>query len=450
MNLTLPQSVALIINTLESQGFEAYAVGGCVRDSLLGKTPHDWDITTIALPEQIKACFKAYRIIETGIRHGTLTILIDQMPFEVTTYRVDGSYSDGRRPDQVNFTAEITADLSRRDFTINALAYHPQRGLLDPFNGYQDLQAKLIRCVGDPQLRFTEDALRILRAVRFAATLDFKLESATATALKACLPKLKQLAAERINVEFNQMLCGPYAATVLNHYRKVIAEFIPETIPTFKFEQHNPYHCYNVWEHILHSLGESPPELIIRLALFFHDIGKPLCYQENEAGIGRSPGHAQISANLARQVMTRLRYDHQTIDTVSELVFHHASDIIANSKSIKRWLNRLGEVQFNRLLTIRKADIKSQTPQYAAERLEKVALAENIAKEIIAQQQCFQLKDLAVNGGDLIALGIPQGEQIGTILKQLLELVLNEQINNEKDQLLTAAEHLNKKLGLKG
>jgi len=435
IRISLPPSVKFAISRLEAAGFEAYAVGGCVRDSLLGRAPNDWDITTSARPEQTAACFSDMRTIETGIQHGTLTVLIDGEPFEITTYRRDGDYADNRHPTTVTFSSRIDDDLSRRDFTVNAMAYHPMRGLIDPFGGRTDLACSVIRCVGDPATRFHEDGLRILRAIRFAAVLGFSIDPDTAEAIHACRGLLSNIAAERIRVELTKLICGMGAVTILREYRDVIAEFIPELVPCFDFAQNSRYHCYDVYEHTLHALAaEQTRDPITRLAILLHDIGKPHCYTEDADG-GHFKGHGPIGVELSGRILSRLRFDNATAAAVSRLVDYHDRTFPAEPRAVKRLMQKLSDEDILRLMEVQRCDRVAHAEPY---NLPPTALTEipRIMQQLRAEGACLSLKTLAVNGQDLIALGIRPGPQIGAALNALLDAVVDGRLPNEREALL--------------
>lgn len=440
MRLSIPAPVWKLLETLNRYGFEAYAVGGCVRDSILGKVPHDWDITTNALPEEIKRCFSGLPVLETGIRHGTVTVLAEHTPYEITTYRVDGDYLDCRHPQQVTFTRSLREDLARRDFTMNALAYHPQTGLQDFFGGMEDIRHKRICCVGNPELRFQEDALRIMRAMRFASVLGFSIEERTADALHRSRTLLQHIAAERLAAELKQLLLGASVREVLHDYVDTLGVVIPEVLPMVGFDQHNPHHNRTIWEHTIESIAQSPKNLLVRLTMLLHDIGKPLCYTQDAQGIGHFYEHAKHSTALARTILARLKFDTQTIDTVTLLVQNHSIDLSPNPRPIKRLLHRLGAERFALLLEVKRADTLAQAPQIQQIRLENLAKVQALMEEILREQACFSLQDLAVNGRDLMELGIPQGKQIGLLLNTLLEWVMDHPEDNNKGTLLRLAE----------
>lgn len=440
MRIKLPGAVSRLMEILKNSGYEAFVVGGCVRDSLMGREPDDWDICTSAKPDEMKRCFADFPAIETGLKHGTLTILMDRQPFEVTTYRIDGVYSDGRRPDQVTFTSSLKADLARRDFTINAMAYHPTTGLVDPFGGRRDLRNQQIQCVGMAVRRFQEDALRIMRAIRFASQLKFKIEEQTAHALEECLPLLDRIALERIRVELDKLLCGPGAMDTLAKYRQVIAHIIPEAAPMFDLDQKNPYHVYTVWDHTLHAVFHVKNTLTLKLAAFFHDIGKPGSMTIGEDGRGHFYRHERLSEELAKQAMRRLKYDNATRSTVANLVRNHSIVFRSDPKQARKLLAKLGEEQLRLLIELEYADVKSQNPRYAQERVANIRAFSQIVDQVLEAEQCFSLRHLALNGRDLLDMGVPQGPEIGKILKALLEQVVEGGLPNERAALECAAK----------
>lgn len=437
--IRLPEKAALLISQLESHGHEAFIVGGCVRDGLLGRAPNDWDICTSASPEEMKRCFSNLRVIETGVKHGTLTVLAEGVPFEITTYRIDGEYSDGRHPDQVLFTSDLREDLSRRDFTINAMAWHPQTGLVDPFGGARDLKRGIIRCVGRPEKRFREDALRIMRAVRFVGQLGFRVDAETERALYQYCPLLDKIAAERMRMELDKLLCGAAAEKALRDYREIIAHFIPEIRPMFGLDQKNRHHIYTVWEHTIRVVSQIPDKSVLRLCAFFHDIGKPGSMTVDEDGCGHFYQHEILSEGLAGQAMKRLKYDNDTRETVLAVIRSHSVVFRPDSKQARRLLGKLGEERLRLLIELELADVKSQNPLYQEERVANIAAFREKMEEVLAEEQCFSLRHLAINGRDLLCLGIPQGPEIGRILNVLLEQVVEEALPNEPDALKEAA-----------
>ena len=439
LDITLPLSVARALSVLEACGYEAYTVGGCVRDSLLGRIPNDWDITTNATPEQMKACFADFRVIETGIQHGTLTVIVEGMQLEITTYRNDGEYLDNRHPVQVTFSKHIEDDLSRRDFTVNAMAYHPKKGVVDLFGGKEDLENCVIRAVGDAKTRFCEDGLRILRAIRFASVLDFDIAEDTAKAVHECKNLLSGIAAERIREEFCKLICGPGAVRILREYIDVVAVFLPELDRCVGFEQNTKYHCYDVFEHTLHALELCENnDLITRLGVLLHDIGKPLCYTEDELG-GHFKGHAPAGVELTREILSRLRFDNETIRRMEFLVEWHDIPLSAEKKRVKRLMQRIKDEDILRLLEIKRCDRLAHAKDFQ-ELAPDLALIPSVIEEIRAEDACLSLKTLAVDGSDLMALGVPEGKKIGEMLHLLLDDVIEERLPNQKEALLQAAK----------
>ena len=443
-DITLPTPVLRALSVLEACGYEAYIVGGCVRDCLIGRTPNDWDITTNATPQQMKSCFADFRVIETGIRHGTLTVLVDGMQLEITTYRNDGEYLDNRHPVQVTFSERIEDDLSRRDFTVNAMAYHPERGLVDLFGGREDLKNKTVRAVGDAKTRFEEDGLRILRAIRFASVLNFEIDGETAKAIHACRNLLAGIAAERIREEFCKLICGRGAVRILNDYIDVVAIFLPELQRCVGFEQNTKYHCYDVFQHTLRALElYEGDDLIINLGILLHDIGKPLCYTEDEQG-GHFKGHAPIGVEITREVLSRLRFDNETIRRMERLVEWHDIPLSAEKKRVKRLMQKLSDTDILRLLEIKRCDRLAHAPDFK-EIPPELAIIPSVIDEIRKEDACLSLRTLNIDGDDLMALGIPKGKQIGQMLQTLLDEVIEEHLPNEKNALLQAAKERIKK-----
>lgn len=359
-SINIPSGTKEIISMLEQSGFEAYVVGGCVRDSLLGLVPHDWDICTSATPEEVISCFSLKKVVGTGMKHGTVTVLTEGGGYEVTTFRIDGKYSDCRHPDEVTFTPDIREDLARRDFTMNAMAYNDHTGLIDSFGGKKALLDKEISCVGNPADRFQEDSLRVMRALRFASTYGFSIEENTAMAVHRFASHLNNIAAERIQAELCKLLFGKGVLQVLLDYSDVIASIIPEFTPCIGFNQNNRYHQYTVYDHIAHAVSNyTGDDISVKVALLFHDIGKPQCYTEDERG-GHFHGHGVPSHDITDAVMRRMRFDNKTMNEVLELVLYHDSVIEPTHKTVRRWLNKIGEERFRQLLQVRMADIKSK------------------------------------------------------------------------------------------
>lgn len=443
---TIPSYAQTVLAVLEKNGFEAYIVGGCVRDSLLALAPADYDITTNALPEQVLAAFSGYHTIETGLKHGTVTVVIEKSPVEITTYRIDGDYSDNRRPDSVTYTADIKDDLSRRDFTINAMAYNDVTGLVDCFGGSSDLANRLVRCVGDADIRFSEDALRILRALRFAAVLGFDIEKETEKSIHKNRLLLKNIASERIFSEFSKLICAEEPARIIDQFRDVFAVFMPEIAPMFGFEQHSKYHDSDVWHHSLRALSAVfQKSFPLRLAALLHDIGKPCCFEEDESGEGHFYGHAEQSEAITRNILNRLRCDNASKNAVLMLISYHDASIAPSKKSIKRFLGKLGEDLFFDLIELKKADSAAHAAPYTTVRIEALERVRCLAREVLDEGSCFKLKDLSIDGHDIMSLGL-KGTQIGAALKYLLEMVIEGTLKNEKDALVCAArEWINKK-----
>lgn len=436
---SIPEEGKVLLELLEKRGYEAYLVGGCVRDLLRGEAPHDWDMTTSATPEQMKNCFEGYRTIETGIRHGTLSVLSGGRSFEVTTFRVDGKYEDNRRPREVFFTRRLEDDLSRRDFTVNAMAYSPSRGLTDLYGGREDIEGGVIRCVGQPDLRFAEDGLRILRALRFASVLDFEIEGATADSIRKNRTLLVNISAERIRDEFFKLVCGKGAERILLGYPEVICEFIPEMREAVGFDQRNRAHAYDVYTHTVKSVASAAPDLIVRLALFFHDIGKPAAFTEDEKG-GHFYGHQEISAALAGLILRRLRADNATVSAVRTLVAAHHKIISNTEKGVRRILASLGELNTRRLLELRRGDNSALVPELKEERLAEISESERLLDEILAKDCCLSLRRLAIGGDDLLAAGMSRGREVGKLLAALLDAVIDGGLPNEREALLTEAQ----------
>ena len=435
--LRIPESVQKVLYELETAGYEAWCVGGCVRDTLLGRDPGDWDVTTSALPEETMAVFSGHAI-PTGLQHGTVTVRQDHRSIEVTTYRVDGAYLDHRRPDSVTFTRSLEEDLQRRDFTVNAMALGLRGDLRDPFGGQADLEKGILRCVGDPDRRFNEDALRILRGLRFAAVLGFELEEQTAESIHRNRNLLREIAAERIQTELLKLLCGAHAVEVLRAYPDVIGVFWPEILPMVGFDQKNHHHCYDVWEHTLHALEATPEDAALRCAVLLHDIGKPECFTVDEAGVGHFYGHGNASRDLADQMLRRLKCSTEFRETVVRLVDWHDRMVQPTEKGVKKALRRLGEADLRRLIAVKRADNLGQAPEFRS-RQQELDLGESILEQLLAEGACFSLKQLAVNGHDLMRLVIT-GPAIGRTLERLLDAVVNGDLPNERAALLTAAK----------
>ena len=437
IRIAVPDKARYIVNTIQAAGYEAYVVGGCVRDSLLGRKPQDWDITTSARPEQVKELFP--RTIDTGLQHGTVTVMQDKEGFEVTTYRIDGKYEDSRHPKEVAFTPNLEEDLKRRDFTINAMAYNDDRGLIDIFGGMEDMQAGVIRCVGKPRERFGEDALRILRAIRFSAQLGYEIEDETREGIRELALTLENISAERIQSELVKIMVSPHPDYLREAYHLGVTKvFFPEFDLAMKTEQLHPHHMYNVGEHILHSLSAVEADKVLRLTMLFHDIGKPATLTVDEDGITHFHGHAAVSAELAKNILRRWKFDNDTISMVGRLVLYHdyGNNTEPTLRLVRRAMNIIGEDAFPAIFRVRYADICAQSRYQREEKIRQLEKWKQLYEEILEKKQCVSLKNLAVTGSDLIAAGMKPGRELGVTLQKLLELVLEEPALNTKEQLL--------------
>lgn len=435
IKINLPEKVHTIITTLQQNGYEAYAVGGCVRDSILGRKPGDWDITTSAMPEETKALFE--KTFDTGIEHGTVTVLLDKEGFEVTTYRIDGKYEDSRHPKEVTFTRSLKEDLLRRDFTINAMAYNETDGLVDIFGGIEDLEKKVIRCVGDAKARFSEDALRILRGVRFAAQLGFEIEEDTRKGMSELAPTLKNISAERIQVELVKMLVSKRPELLRDAYELgITAIFLPEFDRLMETEQETPHHMYSVGEHTIHTLENVRADKVLRLTMLLHDMGKPALKTMDENGIAHFKKHAFESEIIAKKVLKRLKFDNDTLNKVTKLVLYHDYRMPATAKNVRRAMNKIGEELFPYYMEVRRADVLSQSMYQREEKIQNLDEIEEIYAQIVEEGQCVSLKTLAVTGKDLIAAGMKPGKEIGEKLNELLEIVIENPELNKKSELL--------------
>lgn len=433
--MQIPEKAKIIFQLLENSGYECYLVGGCVRDMLMGKTPHDIDITTNATPEEIKEVFNDYHTLDIGAKHGTITVMLEKEAVEITTYRKESAYTDGRHPDSVTFTRNINDDLSRRDFTCNAIAYNPSSGIVDPFGGRDDIENKTLRCVGIAEERFREDSLRILRGLRFASVLGFNIDCSTQKAMYDCRELIKIVSPERIFAEITKLLCGQNAGDIIAEYSDILAVILPEIKDMKGFEQHNFHHIYNVLNHTAKVVDSVYPAVPLRLAALFHDCGKPDCFSLDKNGVGHFYSHASISARKADEALTRLRCDNATREKVVKLVKIHDSPIEPDSKVIKKKLQKYGEEIFFDLIKLQRADNMGLSTDYLY-RQETYTKLEEIARQIIEENQCFSLKDLAVNGRDMIALGL-KGKDIDTALDELLKAVMEEKCANDKESLMS-------------
>ena len=435
----MPENVREILDRLEKAGYEAWCVGGAVRDALLGLEPGDWDVASSAPPEAVLELF-APNALPTGLRHGTVTVGGGR-GVEVTTFRRDGAYLDNRHPDRVEFTRSLTEDLSRRDFTVNAIAVSLGGELADPFGGREDLERRVLRAVGDPEKRFGEDALRILRGLRFAARLGFAIEPGTAAAIRRCAPLLEHIAPERIRSELTGILCGDHVLEVLLEYPEVLGVFLPEILPCVGFDQRSVYHCCDVWEHTARAAAAVRPLPVLRYAMLFHDLGKPETFTLDEEGRGHFYGHWRRSVSLAEGIMDRLRFDNQSKKTILTLVERHDCELPLGEKSVRRNLARYGEATLRLLLEVKRADNLAQAEAYR-DRQTLLRQWEDLLELVLAEGSCFSLERLAVKGNDLTALGL-RGPAVGRALKELLELVMDEKLPNERGILL---EYVKEKL----
>lgn len=435
LRIQLPERVDRIITTLQDHGYEAYAVGGCVRDSVLLREPEDWDITTSAMPEETKALFG--KTFDTGIEHGTVTVLMGDEGFEVTTYRIDGKYEDARHPKEVSFTRNLKEDLRRRDFTVNAMAYNEKDGLVDIFGGVKDLKAGVLRCVGDAKERFAEDALRILRGIRFAAQLGFGIEEDTRRGMRKLAPKLVKISAERIQAELVKLLVSDRPGMLKEAYELgITAIFLPEFDRIMETGQETPHHIYSVGEHTLHAMENIRADKVLRLAMLLHDMGKPALKTVDEDGVAHFKKHAGESCVIAGNVLKRLKFDNDTLNKVSRLVCYHDYRMPATSGNVRRAMHKIGEDLFPLYMEVRRADVLAQSSYLREEKLRNLDEIEELYRKICLAKQCVSLKDLAVTGRDLIEAGMSPGKEIGEKLNELLELVIEDPELNTKNELL--------------
>lgn len=443
MEFAFPLQVNTAITLLNEAGYSAYVVGGAVRDLVMGKAPHDWDITTSARPEETEKVFEGFRIIETGMKHGTVTVLIDSMPLEITTYRLDGDYTDRRRPDTVLFAGSVLDDLSRRDFTCNALACHPETGVINEYGGIDDIAAKIIRCVGEADVRFNEDALRILRALRFASVLGFEIEKSTADSIRRNYRLLEYVSAERVFTELTKLLCGASAGRILREFSEVIFFILPELEPMKGCEQSNIHHIYDVWGHTVASVESIAPDPVLRMTMLLHDCGKPECKTVDENGVDHFYGHDKISAEKADAVLRRLRASNSFRYEVTALCELHGfvPDKISK-KTYKKYIGRYGESLVRRLFEVRMADASAQNPAFSEEALEANRRGLEILNEILTDEPCFGVTDLAIGGRELMAEGFGAGKRLGEVLGILLDEVMDGKIKNEKSALIARAKEL--------
>ncbi|MGN0415696.1 MAG: CCA tRNA nucleotidyltransferase [Agathobacter sp.] len=439
MKISLPKQVNRIIHTLQAEGYDAYAVGGCVRDCLLGRTPKDWDITTSARPEAVKALFS--HTIDTGIQHGTVTVMLDHVGYEVTTYRIDGEYEDARHPKEVVFTGNLLEDLRRRDFTINAMAYNEDAGLVDAFEGAKDLKKGVIRCVGRPHDRFGEDALRMLRALRFSAQLGFSIDGATRQAIADLAQNLARVSAERIQMELLKLLTSDNPQVMRDVYELGLTRvFLPEFDRMMETGQNNKHHCYTVGEHTIVAMQNIQPRKVLRLAVLLHDVAKPVCITTDEAGQNHFKGHPEEGARMARKILRRLKFDNDTTDRVCLLIRWHDDRPKLSQRNVRRVISRVGTDSMEDLFAVKRADTLGQSLYQRREKLDYVDKFERLYHEVLEKNQCVTKKDLAVNGRDLIALGMEPGPRLGEVLDALFERVLDTPELNTREQLLAMAQ----------
>ncbi len=430
-----PRALA-VLDRLEQAGYQAVLVGGCVRDMLRGESPHDYDGATAARPEEMLSVFAGWHVVQTGLKHGTLTIFSDGLPVEMTTFRTEGTYTDHRHPDQVQFTRSLAEDLSRRDFTVNAMAWG-KGGLTDLFGGQADLEARLLRAVGQAERRFQEDALRMLRALRFSAQLGFSLHPDTAAALQRQLPALDQVSQERVCAELFQLLCAPSGGRVLLEWPRAAVQILPELGPAVGFDQRSPYHRFDVYTHCVKTMELVPNRPELRLAALLHDVGKPSAFTQDSQGTGHFPDHARLGADLAREACLRLRLSNSQREWVTTLVARHGMALPAEERVVRRWLSRLGPELFFDLLALDRADSLARGLPADAGAEAHFLRMDRLAREILARADCLSLRDLAVDGRDALAAGL-RGPAIGQALNLLLEEVVEGRLPNRREVLLSA------------
>ena len=440
--IQIPAHALTVVERLERYGYEAYVVGGCVRDSLLGRSPKDWDVCTNALPEEVLRVFKHFHVIKTGLQHGTVTVMVDKQPVEVTTFRIDGAYTDNRHPDSVNFVSRVEEDLARRDFTINAMAFNPTRGLVDAFDGQADLKAGVIRCVGEPDARFNEDGLRILRALRFAARYNFGIETETAFSIHRNRHLLENVSVERIFTELKGILIGEGVLGMMQAFPDVFSIIIPELAATIGFDQHNPHHIYDVWTHTAHAVQAAPADEVIRLALLLHDIAKPATFTLGDDGRGHFYGHGTRGANMARSILRHLKSDTATLDAVVTLVREHDNTLPTTAPGMRRTIGRLGLNTLHQLLAIKQADMDGQSTHEREQKQTTLRNARLLLEDVLEEPPAYTVGDLALTGRNLIAMGLKPGPAMGSILKTLLAEVQDECLANTREALTPRAQEL--------
>lgn len=443
--IQIPQQVDWILAELEKNGYEAYIVGGCVRDSLLERKPKDWDVTTSARPQDVKRIFR--NTYDTGIEHGTVSVRVGTEIYEVTTFRVDGDYSDHRRPDSVEYTDKLAEDLKRRDFTMNAMAYHPRTGLVDLFGGQEDLRTGCIRCVGDPEERFEEDALRMLRAFRFAARFGFQVEEKTEKAVRMKAPLLENVSRERVREEMDQLVCSAYPGILRNVCETgLMAYIIPEWIPCIGAKQNTPYHVYTVEEHMIRAVEAAQPVRVVRWAALLHDIAKPHCRNTDAQGRDHFPGHPEQSAQMADKILRGLKFDNATREAIVLSIRLHDETPPQDLCQMRHLMSRIPDGFYPYLQALQRADAAAQNPRYLEASMEKLDVARALYEQVVEEKQCVKLADLAINGRDLMDLGFPKGRMIGEVLQQLLQQVLDYPNMNQKGLLLDIANRLKERM----
>lgn len=439
--ITMPNAVKKAINLLKQNGHQAYIVGGCVRDCIMGKEPSDWDITTSALPFEVEKALSGNTVIQTGVEHGTVTAVIDSFTIEITTFRVDGIYTDSRHPEKVEFTNSLTEDLKRRDFTMNAIAYCEDEGLIDPFGGIGDILNRVICTVGMASERFEEDALRILRALRFSSVLGFEIESVTSEEIISHKDSLLNISPERIMSELKKLLCGKNVSYILTNYKEVFFTVIPELKSCDGFEQKTKYHIHDIYTHTVFGVSQIKPDVKLRLAMLFHDIAKPMCFEVDQNGVGHFPSHAKKGAEVTNAVLKRLKFDRETTDYVTLLVKNHDIPFSCEESLLLRRLNQFGEKTVRDLILIKRADNLAKS-DIVLPRQKEFDEIEKVLNDIILSKKCFSLKDLQINGNEIKSLGVSEGEKIGLILSSLLEDVMDKKIPNEKSILMREVKKL--------
>lgn len=435
--MTLPDGAQLLIDIIEADGSEAFAVGGCVRDYLMQRPCDDVDITTSATPDVVEKILQKnhIRFIETGLKHGTITAVLNNETYEITTYRTDGKYNDNRHPDEVEFVSSIDKDLARRDFTVNAMAYNDSKGIVDLYGGRSDIKDRLIRTVGDADTRFREDALRIMRALRFASVLSFDIEPKTGDAILANKDLLENVSAERLFTELSKLLLGDNVYNILSEYREVIAVVIPELREIFDVPQNTKWHIYDVWHHTCKAVESAPRDVALRLTMLMHDIGKARCRVTDPNGVDHFFGHQRVSAEMTEPVLRRLKVSNEIYDRVMALVPIHDAHISTDKRRIKKWLSKTGEDILFDLVEVKKSDKLAQNPQLTDRELDNLDITKQLIQTIIDEGEPFLVKDMNINGNDLISLGL-QGRQIGEALDYLLEMVISGEIENKKEILV--------------